>query len=73
MYLCSIYLLSPLVERIYFNFEPHSHCLNNLKFYVNARNNSVFFCFFYLLYNTTIVCIIPMKIAKFNIFTLNLN
>ena len=32
-----------------------------------------FFVLFYSLYNTTIVCIIPMKIAKFNIFTLNLN
>ena len=42
MYLCSIYLLSPLVERIYFNFEPHSHCLSNLKFYVNARKGHVF-------------------------------
>ena len=55
MYLCSIYLLSPLAERINFNFEPHSHCFSNLKIYVNARINSFFFVFFYSLYNTTLV------------------
>ena len=37
LYLCAIDLLSPLAERINFNVEPYSHCLNNLKFYVNTR------------------------------------
>ena len=50
LYLCSIDLLSPLAERIYFNFEPHSHCLNNLKFYVNSRT-MVFLYFMCIAYH----------------------
>ena len=51
LYLCSIDLLSPLAERIYFNFEPHSHCLNNLKFFVNSRTMVFlyFMCMFVLI------------------------
>ena len=51
LYLCSIDLLSPLAERIYFNFEPHSHCLNNLKFSVNSRTMVFlyFMCMFVLI------------------------